>query len=83
VYSSEDDSLGNLHFGNCISNGTTHNVDELSPLVIRIAYFLLLSCAQGIPIFQTNCLHSFWKLKMTNKENGNDKIIVVCDNYHD
>jgi hypothetical protein len=80
VYSSENDNLGNLLFGNCISNGTTHNVDELSLLAIGIAYFPLLSCVQGIPIFQTSCLHSFWKSKMTKKENDNDKIIIVCDN---
>ncbi len=83
VYSSEANNLGNLHFGNCISNGTTHSVDELSPLAIGIAYFLFLSCVQGIPIFQTSYIHSFWKLKITNKENDNDKIIIICDNYHD
>jgi hypothetical protein len=83
VYSSEDDSLSNLHFGNCIPSGTTHNVDELSHLAIGIAFFLLLTCMQGIPIFQTSCFCSFWKLKMTNNKNDNDKITVVCDNYHD
>jgi hypothetical protein len=55
-------------YKNCISNGTTHNVDELFPFAIGIAYFLLLYCVQDIPIFQTSCLHSFWQLKMTKKE---------------
>jgi hypothetical protein len=75
--------INNLHFGNSNSNGTTHNVDELSPLAKGIVYFLLLSCMQGIPTYQRSCLHSFWQLKMTKKENDNDKIIVVCDNFHD